>query len=62
MKNQDRKDRRYKMIYEDKQGNELFFLYRWYPNLKYAKSIAKKVIAENMLNDVVRIRVVTAFL
>ena len=57
MSNREQKDKRFAFIYEDKDGNELFFTYYWYPSLKYAKSIAKMLLAESKLNDLKRIRV-----
>ena len=57
----DRKDRRYKLSYLDKKGNELYFTYHWFPTLKYAKLFAKKLEANSRLGSLHKIKVTTAF-
>ena len=62
MKNQSCLDRRYKFSYEDKQGNELYYVYHWFPTLKYAKKFAKVLEANSNLGSLHKIKVTTAFL
>ena len=62
MKNQSYLDGRYKFSYEDKQGNELYYVYHWFPTLKYAKKFAKALEANSNLGSLHKIKVTTAFL
>ena len=57
----DRQDRRYKFSYIDKEDNELYFTYHWFPTLTYAKLFAKKLEANSRLGSLHRIKVTTAF-
>lgn len=62
MSNQLRSDRRYKFSYEDRQGNELYYVYHWFPTLKYAKKFAKVLEGNSKLGSLHKIKVTTAFL